>query len=1092
MSATRVNFQPNSMFARCNVGEVPERILIMTANTTVRRLTRATLLCATTVAALCATMAQAQTIPPTQDQPAATPQGATPSGAATAVPDAASAPALPDTDQAAGTIDAADPGDIVVTGYRSSLAKSTNAKRASTGFTDSIFAEDIGKFPDTNIAESFNRIPGVTITRDVTGEGTNVAIRGLGSNFTNVTLNGAPIAVASSGATDAQGTDRSVDLSFFPTDLFTKLTVNKSYTADLLEGGAAGNVDLRSARPFDRPKSFLAYNIQGTNQSPEDRIGVRGSLIGSWRGEKVGILAGVSAQRLFTDTRGFETIGYTNPALTAAQCGATTGCNTTGGGNWTIPAVVPAGAGAGLVAGTPINSAFLLANNPGATIQQIDNALLPRLGRSTSIRGPRDRVNAIVSAEWQPTDTLHFYVDGLYGYKRNELTRENMAWIVRNGAIIPTNLTFDKSDCTVGCVVTGGTFANAQFFNEFRPYTETTKLFSVNPGGEWEISDAFKLNLQGNYARSTFHRENPSVGMTTPLGVGNTVTYSNTGGIPTIQSGLDLNDPTNFGWNAGSRVNISDEYRVNESKGVRGDLTWGKKELNLKVGGAFDDVSRRIRSFDNSQAWQNAVCGNNPNVFVQSPNSQPPCEGLNAPGAAPAGYPTYPGYGTGATAGMAGPVRYAGSLVPNSAAPTYLMPGPAGFVTVDWPKFAAATNYDQYHDNAPESGASSTGASGGSIREVVKSAFATVNGAQELGGNMLRFNVGLRYVNTIQTISGRVSLPDPRNATASGAALPDGSRYPNIVNIATTRNNYSNWLPAATFAYDVGEHALVRVAGSRTLTRPDPSAQLPGVNFGAPSADQASIGNPALKPYLSTNLDLGFEYYTGREGVISFNAFRKSIEGFTNTAINTVPFSNLAQYGITYDTLNPTQQIALNSRGGPTVAQVQVTSQVNVPNKLTINGLEFQWVQPLDFLTKMIGVTGFGFNANATIFDQRSDGPAQAFGVAPFTYNITGYYEKNGVMLRVSTTSREGSQNSGAAQNGIPAAALFGTDYTTYDFSSSFDLDKIFGLKGAPQLTVNVANFTDATLRSYFQFENATFTQYKPGRQFLVGLRGTF
>ena len=74
----------------------------------------------------------------------------------------------------------------------------------------------------------------------------------------------------------------------------------------------------------------------------------------------------------------------------------------------------------------------------------------------------------------------------------------------------------------------------------------------------------------------------------------------------------------------------------------------------------------------------------------------------------------------------------------------------------------------------------------------------------------------------------------------------------------------------------------------------------------------------------------------------------------------------------------------------------------------------------------------------------------------------------------------------------VPAAALFGTDYTTYDFSSSFDLDKIFGLAGAPQLTINVANFTDATLRSYFQFENATFTQYKPGRQFLIGLRGTF
>ncbi|MEG8022770.1 hypothetical protein [Sphingomonas aerolata] len=212
-----------------------------------------------------------------------------------------------------------------------------------------------------------------------------------------------------------------------------------------------------------------------------------------------------------------------------------------------------------------------------------------------------------------------------------------MAWIVRNGAIIPTNLTFDNPDCTIGCVVTGGTFANAQFFNEFRPYAETTKLVSINPGGEWEISPTLKASLQGNYARSTFHRESPTVGLTTPLGVGNTVTYSNTGGIPTIQSGLDLNDPANFGWNAGSRVGIQDERRLNKSKGARGDLTWGGKALNLKIGGAFDDVSRRIRGFDNSQAWQNAVCGNNPNVFVASPNTQPPCAGLDAPGAAPAG-----------------------------------------------------------------------------------------------------------------------------------------------------------------------------------------------------------------------------------------------------------------------------------------------------------------------------------------------------------------------------------------------------------------------------------------------------------------------
>lgn len=1052
---------------------------MMSTNTRSFSTARAALLCATMLSATCAATAHAQTTAPTTSAPAAT------------VPQTSDAPSN------------AGEQEIVVTGYRSSLAKAVNAKRDATGFTDSIFAEDIGKFPDTNIAESFNRIPGITITRDVTGEGVNVAIRGLGSNFTNVTLNGAPIAVASSGATDAQGTDRSVDLSFFPTDLFTKLTVNKSYTADLLEGGAAGNVDLRSARPFDRADSFIAYNLQGSNQTPAKQIGARGSLIGSWHNDTVGILAGVSAQRLFTETRGFETIGYTNPALTtppanasaaqiaAAQC-RTGSCNTTGGGNWTIPSVVPAGAGAGLVAGTPINQDFLLANNPGATLQQIDNGLIPRLGRIADIRGPRDRINAIVSAEYRPSDTLHFYIDGLYGYKHNELIREDMAWVGRNGAAIPLNLTFDKSDCSAGCTVTSGTFANTQFFDEFRPYYETTELFSVNPGGEWEINDTLKATLQGNYARSTFHRESPTVGGMTPLGQGGTVTYTNNGGIPDIKSSIDLNNPANFGWYTGARVNMQDERRRNENKGVRGDLTWGERSLNLKVGGAWDDTSRRIRGYDNSQAWQNAVCGNNPNVNLPSPNGQPPCAGLNAPGAAPAGYPTYPGYGTGYTAGQSGPISYAGSLIPNAAFPSYLKPGPAGFVTVDWDAFRKASNYDYFHDNSPESGGSNTGASGGYIREIVKSAFATLNGEQLVGGNMLRFNVGVRYVNTIQTIQGRVSVADPRNSNPDGTQIPDGSRYPNLVSIVSTRNNYTQWLPAATVAYDVGPHAVVRLAASKTMTRPDPSAQLPGVSFGAPSADQATIGNPALKPYISTNLDLGFEYYTGRDGVISFNAFRKSIEGFTTNANTTVPFSALAQYGITYDTLNPTQQIALNSRGGPTAATVLVTSQVNVPNKLKINGLEFQWVQPLDFLTEKFGVRGFGLNANATIVDQTSDGPAQAFGVAPFTYNITGYYERHGVMLRVAVTSREGSQSSGNSQNSIPAAALFNADYTTWDFSSSFDLDKILGVAKAPQLTFNVSNFTNATLRSYFQFPNATFTQYKPGRQFLVGLRGSF
>ena len=87
-----------------------------------------------------------------------------------------------------------DLGEVVVTGFRASLQNSVAAKRDNISVSDSIFAEDIGKFPDLNLAESLQRIPGVQIARDFTGEGTSVAVRGLGKDFTQITLNGSPVA----------------------------------------------------------------------------------------------------------------------------------------------------------------------------------------------------------------------------------------------------------------------------------------------------------------------------------------------------------------------------------------------------------------------------------------------------------------------------------------------------------------------------------------------------------------------------------------------------------------------------------------------------------------------------------------------------------------------------------------------------------------------------------------------------------------------------------------------------------------------------------------------------------------------------------
>jgi TonB-dependent receptor len=991
--------------------------------------------------------------------------------------------------------------EVVVTGIRASLQSATDAKKEAVGFIDSIFAEDIGKFPDTNIAESFNRIPGITITREISGEGLNIAIRGLGPNFTKVLLNGAPVAVASTGRTDARNNNREVDLDLFPTELFTQLTVRKSSSAGMIEGGAAGSVDMRSARPFDNGGGTrLTYGFQGTKNSEADDWGGRGSLLASttWN-DTFGALIGVAGVHSEVRTQGFETIGYTNPNLTAAQCGATSGCNSTGGGNWNIPGTVPANAGNGLTAGTVIDRDFLLARNPGLTVQQLDNALIPRLGRPSDEFGTRERYNGIVSLEYRPTENLNFYVDSLYGKKKNEMERIDMNWVGRFGSMVPLNMTVDRTDCANGCVVTGGTFANAQFFLEYRPYDEDVEFWGVNPGFEWNLTDTLTLDLQANQTKSEFRRDSPTVLVITPGGAGITVDYANDGGLPSITSNANLNDPAAFGW-AGGRINQQSEERDTETKGARFNLNWTKWDgMGIRGGAAFDDVSRSIRALDNTQRWQNATCGGDPSVFVEAPNGQPPCQGLTAAEITPGtgGYPDYPGLGQLGTAGGPTSFTYRGSLIPQGQLASYLMPGPSGFITVDWDRFKDASNYDAFVSSAPETGSSNTGATGGLVREKSTGAYVELHGDTTVSDHRLRYTVGVRRVKTEQTIGGRVSLTDPRNASLvvpPATALPDGARYPNIVNFAITENTYYNTLPSAEAAFNVTEQAVVRGAVSKTITRPDPSAQLPGLAFSSPSADVATIGNSALDPFESENLDLAFEYYTGREGYVGVAAFRKRVTGFTTNGLTTVPFTDLAVYGVTFDTLTPQQQAAITGRGGPAASFVTVQQQVNAEGALTVTGMEFNWVQPLDFLIGRWGLDGFGIAANLTLINQTGKGaaPAVALGVAPHTYNATAYYEKYGISARLSTTFTKGSQSDVANQNGIPLAALFGDDYEQWDFSSSVDLSEVFEWSAPVEITFDAINIFAQKQRSYFQFENAAFTQYRPGRQFLVGVRGRF
>ncbi|NGZ86876.1 TonB-dependent receptor [Duganella aceris] len=990
---------------------------------------------------------------------------------------------------AAATPDAAEPVvSIVVSGYRAALQTSAREKQRATGFQDAVFAEDIGKFPDSNIAESLNRIPGVQIGRNIAGEGTTVQIRGLGPSFTKVTLNGAPFSPVSSSWSSvgvATGGGRDLDLNILPTDLFTKLTVSKSPNASQSEGGAAGTVDLRSARPFDKQGQYVAVSLDGAYSQEAGRGYPKGSIVASktW-GDSFGVLMGVSYANTQRYSKSWEAVGWTNPNLTAAQS-SSPGRNSTGGGNWTIPALVPANAGGGLVAGTPIDQAFLLAHNPGVGIDAIDNGYVARLARPMTDHGNNERTTGIISAEYRPTTDLHFYLDTLYSSNNAQYERTDMNFVARSSGIIPTNYQVDRSDCARGCVVTSADYANAYNFLEYRLFREDGYTYNLNPGMEWKLSDKLKLNAQANYGQSLFHREMPTIILATQPGL---VHYSNTSGTPAIQSAANLNDPNSFGWVDGvTRVQIQDERRVSRTKGARSDVSYGDKAFTIKLGVSYDDWMRRIRNYDNSIGYQAATCGNNPSLVLPAPNTMASCAGANTPGASAAAL--FPGYGSAYTAGQTGVPRFNGSLVPAAALPGYLMPGPDGYVTMDWSRFATASNYQQFHDATVETAATALTTPAAYIQEGIAGAFIDASGDLDLAGASLRYDAGVRYARTRQSVGAYSAQPDPRNTSA----ILNGGRYPDVASWVYRDRSYSNVLPSASVAYNLRKDIVLRAAASKSMTRADPTLLRPGITFTSTSADIGSIGNPDLDPFTSNNLDVGVEWYTGREGYLSATVFGKRIKGLTVAENVTLPFGELAAYGVTYNSLTPIQKVALDARGGPGAATVVMTRTRNAAGYLDVKGVELGWVQPLD---NWLPLKGFGFNENFTYVNQQASGEAAgafvALGVPKKSNNLTLYYERDGYMARLSHTYSDGFQVTGANQNGVTQAAIFRESFKQLDFSSSVDLERVLDRDGLPTLTFNIANANNARLRYFNQYSNATEAINSGGRTYSVGLRMKF
>ena len=213
--------------------------------------------------------------------------------------------------QAVAQAPVAELEEVVVTGIRASLTQSLDAKRAAEGVLDAISAEDVGKFPDKNLAEALQRVPGVQVNREF-GEGERVTVRGTSPTLTRMLFNGHSLATADWFILDQLNTTRSFNYLMFPADIIGQAAVYKTSQADLEEGGIGGTIDVKTRNPLDLDELEFSGSLQAVHTELADQTDPQATALVSWKNsdETLGLLAAAIYQKREIRRDGVEVLGY--------------------------------------------------------------------------------------------------------------------------------------------------------------------------------------------------------------------------------------------------------------------------------------------------------------------------------------------------------------------------------------------------------------------------------------------------------------------------------------------------------------------------------------------------------------------------------------------------------------------------------------------------------------------------------------------------------------------------------------------------------------------------------------------------------------
>lgn len=940
--------------------------------------------------------------------------------------------------------DATEGQDIVVTGYRQSIEQSLSQKREANAFVDVITAEDVGKFPDKNVADSLQRVPGVIIDRDG-GEGSRVSIRGLSSDLTLTELNGNFIAGA-----DSEDPSRSFNYLLLPSALIGSVEVYKSSEARLDEGGVGGVIINRTRKPFDLKPWSGSVSAEGTYSDVTKKVEPNVSGLVSWHNEDktLGFLVGGTYQV------------RTNRSLSASA----------DSWHWwtdskaTDPATDVNGK---TFANDSAIDYWNDGNSAGQTTlggKRYSGYWAPQSVAETITDQKRKRLGIQATMQAKPFDNLEITANYFRFQLNGDYTRSTIKVPEWGFGRFFSDATFDKS----GTIMTGATFTvppegtgcRVTFCTMETPAPQDTYVREKSVSNTYDVRGNWEL---GHLAVDFVFGKTKA-----------------TGG-PSFQFYAQAK-PRNgtVNGNALSQWNFTDQsIAMQFSPNLIQNMLNGVAQIDLgSTGSGFTNssISQRYaqvdvtRKFDASfldsiqvgAKWRDGRIHRETGKFEWYSDAANTLRFQDTPGGALA--------------------------LPEIFYPTSLGNIAGGFQTTAFPAINIQ-NYISYL-NKTYSGPVRVPEPQNvyNIQEKIWAGYAQANFKMD----NVRGNIGVRVVNTKQDgtstdalfyendycVNGPGGAFDPNKpvgADGNCTVIPESQRQVRVFSQNAEGKSYTDFLPSFNISWEVMPNLLLRAAVSKVIARPgygdlagarsltfnaDPFV-FDRAEFGALPGWFGNGGNFDLKPFSAWQYDVGAEWYFNRGSVLGMTLFRKDVSNFIVPVV-----------------IDLEQEVA-----GQTVTVQQYSTQANGTSAVS-QGVEVYAQHTLDFgLGAQVNFTYNDTSQAAVTLNGTKLGESALVGSAKTQINASVFYEHGPILLRASYNRR------GEVVRGLSSGLnVYDDPYEQVDLNAAVDVFENF------QITGSIINLTKSEQRAHLgnDTKDRFISNVYSGRRAYLGLSYKF